>query len=57
MGIYRPPAILPPLDSGEGEKVKVMELVKRHDGEWRTVLVEEERIRMDGCYIAVSHYM
>ena len=31
--------------------------VRKYKGEWRTALVEEERIRMDGCYIAVCHYM
>ncbi|KAL7421995.1 hypothetical protein Q5752_003767 [Cryptotrichosporon argae] len=48
--IYRPPAMLPPgRHAGD--------LVRRHAGEWRTTLVEEERVRMDGCYISVCHYM
>lgn len=33
------------------------DLVQKHAGEWRTTLIEEERVRMDGCYIAVCHYM
>jgi F-box protein 9 len=48
-GIYRPP-MLPP-------RLACAELARRHRGEWRTVLVEEERVRMDGCYIAVCHYV
>lgn len=33
------------------------DLGRKYGAEWRTVLVEEERVRMDGCYIAVCHYM
>ncbi|TYJ54452.1 hypothetical protein B9479_004868 [Cryptococcus floricola] len=50
--IYRPPAMVPP-----GGVVKTQDLVKKHGGEWRTTLIEEERVRMDGCYIAVCHYI
>ena len=32
-------------------------VVGRYGGEWRTGLIEEERVRMDGCYIAVCHYV
>ncbi|WVQ67343.1 uncharacterized protein L199_005539 [Kwoniella botswanensis] len=39
------------------EPIRVKDLVKRHRDEWRTTVVEEERIRMDGCYIAVCHYI
>ncbi|OCF30685.1 F-box protein 9 [Kwoniella heveanensis BCC8398] len=39
------------------KKIEVKDLVKRHHGEWRTTFIEEERIRMDGCYIAVCHYI
>ncbi|WVF71200.1 hypothetical protein IAT40_006000 [Kwoniella sp. CBS 6097] len=39
------------------KKIEVRDLVKRHHGEWRTTFIEEERIRMDGCYIAVCHYI
>ncbi|WWC89036.1 uncharacterized protein L201_003954 [Kwoniella dendrophila CBS 6074] len=39
------------------EIIGVRDLVKRHRDEWRTTVVEEERIRMDGCYIAVCHYI
>lgn len=45
--LYRPPMT----------EVSPNDLVKRHQGEWRTTLIEEERLRMDGCYIAVSHYI
>ncbi|WWD17034.1 hypothetical protein CI109_101471 [Kwoniella shandongensis] len=50
LGIYKPPAMIP-------EEVEVRDLVKRHRGEWRTTFLEEERVRMDGCYIAVCHYI
>lgn len=33
------------------------DLVQRHDGEWRTTFIEEDRVRMDGCYISVCHYV
>lgn len=36
---------------------RIRELVSRHKGEWRTTLIEEERVRMDGCYISVCHYV
>jgi F-box protein 9 len=49
-GIYKGPAMVP-----EGWMAR--ELARRHKGEWRTTLVEEERLRMDGCYISVCHYM
>ncbi|WVQ99664.1 hypothetical protein IAU59_006803 [Kwoniella sp. CBS 9459] len=39
------------------KRIVVSDLVKRHHGEWRTTFIEEERIRMDGCYIAVCHYI
>jgi F-box protein 9 len=32
-------------------------LARRHRDEWRTTLVEEERLRMDGAYISVCHYI
>ncbi|WVN87671.1 uncharacterized protein L203_102857 [Cryptococcus depauperatus CBS 7841] len=48
--IYKEPAMLP---SGG---VKMNDLVRRHDQEWRTTLIEEERVRMDGCYISLCHY-
>nr|XP_019046593.1 hypothetical protein I302_05343 [Kwoniella bestiolae CBS 10118]OCF25523.1 hypothetical protein I302_05343 [Kwoniella bestiolae CBS 10118] len=54
--IYRPPAMLPPPPRPE-ETIGVRDLVKRHRNEWRTTVVEEERVRMDGCYIAVCHYI
>lgn len=49
-GIYRSPSMVPP-------GLAPRELARRHRGEWRTALVEEERIRMDGCYISVCHYI
>lgn len=49
-GIYRPPAMV-------GDDYAVGELGHRYKGEWRTAVVEEERVRMDGCYIAVCHYV
>ena len=48
--IYSRPALNP-------EEVVFADMGRRHGGEWRTVLVERERVRMDGCYIAVCHYM
>lgn len=48
-GIYRPPMVPP--------QVGARELARRHRGEWRTALVEEERVRLDGCYISVCHYI
>jgi len=39
------------------EGISANELVERHDGEWRTTFIEEERVRMDGCYISVCHYV
>ncbi|CAK9782454.1 hypothetical protein CC85DRAFT_146955 [Cutaneotrichosporon oleaginosum] len=32
-------------------------LARRHRDEWRTTLLEEERLRMDGAYISVCHYI
>ncbi|GMK57875.1 hypothetical protein CspeluHIS016_0407090 [Cutaneotrichosporon spelunceum] len=32
-------------------------LARRHRDEWRTTIVEEERLRMDGAYISVCHYI
>ena len=34
-----------------------LELARRHDMEWRTTFLEEQRLRMDGCYISVCHYL
>lgn len=48
--IYSRPAVNP-------DEVALAEMGRRYGGEWRTVLVEKERVRMDGCYIAVCHYM
>jgi F-box protein 9 len=48
--IYGRPALNP-------EERSMKDLGQKYGGEWRTVLVEEERVRMDGCYIAVCHYM
>ena len=48
--IYVPPAILSP-------GVVLKDAVRAYDGEWRTMIVQKERIRMDGCYIAVCHYV
>jgi F-box protein 9 len=50
MGLYKPPAMVP-----EGWDVR--DLNRRHAEEWRTTCIEEERVRMDGCYISVCHYM
>ncbi|OCF60933.1 hypothetical protein L486_00577 [Kwoniella mangroviensis CBS 10435] len=55
--IYKPPAMLPPAPQIAGDMQERLNLVKRHRNEWRTTVVEEERIRMDGCYIAVCHYI
>lgn len=51
-GIYKPPAMIPDVDGW-----RVGELNAKHGEEWRTTFVEEERVRMDGCYISVCHYM
>lgn len=48
--MYQSPAMVP-----EGWNMK--DAAKRHGGEWRTTVVEEERVRMDGCYISVCHYV
>lgn len=47
--LYRPPMI--------PRAITAVELSRRHAGEWRTTLIEEERVRMDGCYISVCHYV
>lgn len=47
--IYAPPMV------PEASMAKV--LARKHRDEWRTTLVEEERLRMDGAYIAVCHYV
>lgn len=39
------------------EGVRMADLGKKYGGEWRTCLIEQERVRMDGCYIAVCHYV
>jgi F-box protein 9 len=39
------------------EGVSAEDLAERHDGEWRTTFIEEDRVRMDGCYISVCHYV
>ncbi|EKD00422.1 F-box domain-containing protein [Trichosporon asahii var. asahii CBS 8904] len=46
--VYRPPML---------RDVSVPQLIHKHRGEWRSVFVEEERLRMDGVYIAVCHYI
>lgn len=46
--VYKPPML---------RDVTVPQLVHKHRGEWRSVFVEEERLRMDGVYIAVCHYI
>lgn len=48
--IYRWPMIT---DDG----VSAVDLAERHGWEWRTTFIEEERVRMDGCYISVCHYV
>lgn len=47
--IYSPPMVP---EAGVGKV-----LARKHRDEWRTTLVEEERLRMDGCYISVCHYI
>lgn len=46
--VYRPPML---------RDVTVAQLIHRHRGEWRSAFVEEERLRMDGVYISVCHYV
>lgn len=56
--IYKTPTVIPSSWArGRSPEEILSELSRRHSGEWRTVLLEEERIRMDGCYIAVCHYV
>ncbi|ORX35641.1 hypothetical protein BD324DRAFT_630936 [Kockovaella imperatae] len=56
--IYKPPGVIPTTWArGRTQEDILAELSERHAGEWRTVMLEEERIRMDGCYIAVCHYV
>jgi F-box protein 9 len=33
------------------------DLAERHAGDWRTTFIEEPRVRLDGCYISVCHYI
>ncbi|KAH8084780.1 hypothetical protein HD553DRAFT_272098 [Filobasidium floriforme] len=47
--IYRPP-ILPP-------EISLSTLVKRHGMDYRTTFLEERRVRYDGVYISVCHYI
>ena len=47
--LYQPP-ILPP-------EIPVQSLVKRHGMDYRTTFLEERRVRYDGVYISVCHYM
>ena len=47
--IYRPPQI------PDGETV--VSLVKKHMGDPRRTYIEQPRVRLDGVYIAVCHYM
>lgn len=46
--LYKPPII---------DVEELGNLVQKHGKEWRTVLIEEERVRFDGCYISVCHYV
>jgi F-box protein 9 len=48
--IYKPPFITPPTFS-------IPNTLKRYNNEYRTFLIEEPRIRFDGCYISLCHYI
>jgi len=47
--IYRPP-IVPP-------DTPIRNLALRHGLDYRTTFLEEKRVRYDGVYISVCHYM
>jgi hypothetical protein len=47
--LYQPP-ILP-------SEVSLQSLVQRHGMDYRTTFLEERRVRYDGVYISVCHYM
>ncbi|KAJ9100978.1 hypothetical protein QFC19_005374 [Naganishia cerealis] len=47
--IYRPPLL--PLET------KPVDLAIRHGFDWRSTFLEERRLRYDGLYISVCHYM
>jgi hypothetical protein len=47
--IYAPPLIPP--------EVKPYDLAKQHGFDWRSTFLEDRRLRYDGIYISVCHYM
>jgi F-box protein 9 len=47
--IYKPPQISP------GEVLD--DIVEDHSSDYRRVYIERPRVRLDGVYIAVCHYM
>ncbi|KAJ9099167.1 hypothetical protein QFC21_004047 [Naganishia friedmannii] len=47
--IYRPPLL--PLE------IKPVDLATRHGFDWRSTFLEEQRVRYDGLYISVCHYI
>ena len=47
--IYKPPQILP-------DEV-LNDIVNKHSSDYRRVYIERPRVRLDGVYIAVCHYM
>ena len=49
LSIYQPPQI--------GETEDITELVEKYQGDFRRVYIEHPRVRLDGVYIAVCHYM
>ncbi|EKM50500.1 uncharacterized protein PHACADRAFT_104974 [Phanerochaete carnosa HHB-10118-sp] len=49
LSIYQSPQI--------GEKEDITELVEKYMGDFRRVYIEHPRVRLDGVYIAVCHYI
>lgn len=47
--IYKPPQVDEEEDTGV--------LVRKYMGDFRRVFIEHPRVRLDGVYIAVCHYM
>jgi F-box protein 9 len=48
--IYKPPAMIP-------SSYSIPTTARRYHNEYRTFMIEEPRIRMDGCYISLCHYI
>lgn len=49
LSIYQPPQI--------GVDEDITELIEKYKGDFRRVFIEQPRVRLDGVYIAVCHYV